>query len=66
VERLLSKFERKLAGSGDAADHFFVVPTHLNLDPVDGYPENNGVHPNGFGYRQVGASVYSWLKWRLN
>lgn len=66
VERLLSKFERKSDVTSDVADHFFVVPTHLNLDPVDGYPENNGVHPNGFGYRQVGASVYSWLKWRLN
>jgi lysophospholipase L1-like esterase len=65
VERLLSKFERK-SDASTVAVHFFVVPTHLNLDPVDGYPENNGVHPNGFGYRQVGASVYSWLKWRLN
>ena len=66
VERLLSKFERKSDATSDVGGHFFVVPTHLNLDPVDGYPENNGVHPNGFGYRQVGASVYSWLKWRLN
>lgn len=66
VERLLSKFERKPDATNDVAGHFFVVPTHLNLDPVDGYPENNGVHPNGFGYRQIGASVYSWLKWRLN
>jgi lysophospholipase L1-like esterase len=66
VERLLAMFERKSDATSEVADHFFVVPTHLNLDPVDGYPENNGVHPNGFGYRQVGASVYSWLKWRLN
>lgn len=43
-----------------------IVPTHLNLDPTDGYPANNGVHPNDVGYKQVGASVYSWLKWRFS
>ena len=66
VERLLSKLEPKPGVPSDVAEHFFVVPTQLNIDPVDGYPENNGVHPNGFGYRQIGVSVYSWLKWRLN
>ncbi len=43
----------------------FIVPTQLNLDPVDGYPTNNGVHPNELGYKQIGASIYSWLKARL-
>ncbi|MCA9064665.1 MAG: hypothetical protein KDA96_16450 [Planctomycetaceae bacterium] len=43
-----------------------VVPTELNLDPVDGYPDNNAVHPNSTGYRQIGAAVYYWLKWRLS
>jgi lysophospholipase L1-like esterase len=42
-----------------------IIPTQLNLDPIDGYPENNGVHPNAVGYKQVGASIYAWLKWRL-
>ena len=39
-----------------------LVPTELNLDPVDGYPNNNGVHPNPVGYAQIGASFYSWMK----
>jgi lysophospholipase L1-like esterase len=39
-----------------------LVPTELNLDPVDGYPLNNGVHPNAVGYAQIGASFYAWLK----
>jgi len=39
-----------------------LVPTELNLDPVDGYPDNNGVHPNTAGYAQIGASFYAWLK----
>ena len=38
-----------------------IVPTQLNLDPVAGYPENNGVHPNAFGYQQIGASLFAWL-----
>jgi hypothetical protein len=33
---------------------------------VDGYPDNNGVHPNTVGYRQTGASFYCWLKWWLS
>ncbi|MDA0589509.1 MAG: hypothetical protein O3C17_16015 [Planctomycetota bacterium] len=64
VERLLKRFEGQ-GGEDEKRDgRMFVVPTHLNLDPTDGYPENNGVHPNAFGYRQIGASLYSWLKWR--
>lgn len=66
VERLLLRYEsnadKRDAGSG----RLRIVPTQLNIDPIDGYPENNGVHPNGFGYRQIGASLYSWLKWRMH
>lgn len=32
---------------------------------IDGYPPDNGVHPNPVGYQQIGTSIYSWLKWRL-
>lgn len=65
VERLLARYEGDGTNRDAKKNHLFVVPTQLNLDPVDGYPENNGVHPNGFGYQQIGASIYSWLKWRL-
>jgi lysophospholipase L1-like esterase len=58
VQRMLTQF------SGREAQRIFVVPTELNLDPFDGYPENNGVHPNVTGYQQIGASFYAWLKWR--
>jgi lysophospholipase L1-like esterase len=60
VQRQLAEFD------GRQQERIFVVPTSLNLDPFDGYPENNGVHPNEFGYRQVGASMYAWLKNYLN
>ncbi|WP_197441676.1 SGNH/GDSL hydrolase family protein [Thalassoglobus polymorphus] len=43
-----------------------LIPTQLNLDTVDGYPENNAVHPNTQGYQQVGKTIYSWLKWQLS
>ena len=55
VQRQLEHF------GGREAEHVFVVPTELNLDPVDGYPANNGVHPNEQGYRQIAASIYAWL-----
>jgi len=59
VERQLERF------AGKESQRIFIVPTELNLDPVDGYPDNNGVHPNTTGYKQIGASIYAWLKWRL-
>jgi CubicO group peptidase (beta-lactamase class C family) len=43
-------------------DGIQLVPTELNLDPVDGFPVNNGVHPSAGGYKEIGASFYAWLK----
>ncbi|MGB0582453.1 MAG: SGNH/GDSL hydrolase family protein [Limisphaerales bacterium] len=47
-------------------ENLFLIPTQLNLDVVDGYPANNGVHPNQVGYAQIGATIYSWLKAHLD
>ncbi len=57
VQRQLSHFADR--------EKIFIVPIELNLDPVDGYPVNNGVHPNALGYNQIGVSIYAWLKARL-
>lgn len=59
VQRQIEKF------AGREKQNLFIVPTELNLDIVNGYPVNNGVHPNKVGYQQIGASIYSWLKYRL-
>jgi len=59
VQRQLEQFGNR------ESDRIYIVPIELNIDPVDGYPVNNGVHPNAFGYQQIGASIYAWLKWRL-
>lgn len=64
VQRMLRRYQPNRKASPQLAN-VFVVPTHLNLDPVNGYPVNNGVHPNDFGYRQIGDSLYAWLKWRM-
>ncbi len=58
--RLVQRMMERL-GEG-AKPGVVLVPTELNVDPVDGYPNNNGVHPNGTGYAQIGASFYAWLK----
>ncbi len=60
VQRQIERFSRQ------AQDRRFVIPTELNLDTVDGYPEDNAVHPNARGYRQIGACLYAWLKYRLH
>jgi len=49
--------------AGHEGDGVFLVPTELGLDPVVGFPENNGVHPNAHGYRQIARSLYCWIKW---
>lgn len=59
VQRQLKQF------GGREAEGIFVVPTELNLDPVGGYPVDNGVHPNAAGYQQVAASLHAWLMGRM-
>jgi lysophospholipase L1-like esterase len=72
VERMLEHY-----GDREAAQ-IHIVPTPLNLDCVRNYPvesvppnaqneaattrQNNGVHPAASGYRQIGDTVYAWLK----
>jgi lysophospholipase L1-like esterase len=55
VERQLRRFE------SHADKQLFVIPTELYLDPIDGYPPNNGVHPNGLGYQQIGRTIHASL-----
>ena len=56
VQRMMERLSHR------EKDGIHLVPTELNVDPVDGYPDNNGVHPNTTGYNQIGASFYSWMK----
>lgn len=56
VLRMMERFGKR------QQENIYLVPTELNLDPVDGYPDNNGVHPNVTGYAQIGASFHAWLK----
>lgn len=58
--RLVLRMLERLGNRQKESIH--LVPTELNLDPVDGYPDNNGVHPNSTGYAQIGATFYAWLK----
>ncbi len=56
VERQLERF------GSDKDQQLFIVPTQLYLDPIDGYPANNGVHPNAMGYQQIGRTIAASLK----
>lgn len=47
---------------GREAENVFAIPAHLNLDPAAGFPENDSVHPNADGYKQIAASLYAWIK----
>ena len=56
AERQLAEFDKR------EGDNIRAIPVQLNLDTTDGYPANNGVHPNEAGYAQIGASIYAWIK----
>jgi N-acyl-D-amino-acid deacylase len=56
VEKMIEKFK------GREKEGIHLVATELNLDPIDGFPADNAVHPNPSGYAQIGASFYGWIK----
>lgn len=56
VQRMIAHF------AGREKENIHLVATELVVDPLDGYPENNGVHPNATGYAQIGAAFHSWIK----
>ena len=58
--RLVERMVEHYAGRDKEGLH--LVATNLVLDPVAGYPVDNGVHPNPAGYAQIGAAFHGWLK----
>ena len=75
MERMLERYANR------EKEHLYVVPIHVNLDCSHNYPSgpqpwnaradiqtdrlSNGVHPAASGYRQIGDSLYAWLKVQL-
>ena len=59
VQKQLEHFEN----SNDAK--VSIIPTELYLDTTAGFPANNAVHPNKQGYRQIGSTIYAWIKAKL-
>ena len=59
VERQLQHF------FGREKEKVELIPVGLGLDTWSGYPEGNAVHPNETGSRQIGASIYAWMKHHL-
>lgn len=76
MERMLGQY------GGRDSERIVIIPTACNLDCEHNYPaakspvnahieeptvrQNNAVHPAASGYRQIGDSVYSWLKVQLD
>lgn len=56
VQRMITHY------GGREQEGLHLVATQLVLDPVDGYPVDNGVHPNPAGYAQIGGAFHGWLK----
>lgn len=75
VEQMIERY------GGRDAERIHLIPTFVNLDCLHNYPMesvnwnaatdvkgtrlNNGVHPSGPGYDQIGDVVHAWLKANL-
>ena len=75
VERMVAKYGNR------EAEFLYLIPANVNLDcmnnfimrkapwnaatKVEGIRLNNGVHPATEGYRQIGDTIYCWLKAQL-
>ena len=74
--RLVEAMIKRYAHRSEQSLH--LLATHMNLDAVHNYPtetgpangqsdqklvrQNNGVHPSAAGYRQIGDTLFCWLK----
>jgi lysophospholipase L1-like esterase len=75
MERLVERY------GGREGENIFLVPANVNLDADHHYPTwtsprnarstdpvtrvNNGTHPSPNGYKQIGDTLYCWLKTML-
>ena len=76
VRRMMEKYGNR------EAKFIYLIPSNVNLDCVNNYPIlkeplnyrtkiegerlNNGVHPADGGYRQIGDTIFSWIKAQLS
>jgi len=42
-----------------------LIPLEVNFDAYNGYPVDNGVHPNKYGYHQIASSISNWLLYKI-
>ena len=42
-----------------------LIPLEVNFDSFNGYPVDNGVHPNKYGYHQIASSISNWLLYEI-
>jgi lysophospholipase L1-like esterase len=60
VERYITFFD------GHFQSNCSLIPVEINIDTYTGYPDDNAVHPNVYGYHQIAASIFSWIYYRLD
>jgi lysophospholipase L1-like esterase len=75
LERMLAHY------GGREAENLYLIPAYINLDAAHNFPTRpaswnadnpdqpprviDGIHPASAGYRQIGDTIYCWLKDRL-
>ncbi|HQO10762.1 MAG TPA: SGNH/GDSL hydrolase family protein [Clostridiales bacterium] len=43
-----------------------VIPVNVNIDTFNGFGTTDSIHPNIFGYNQIGDSIYGWIKYQIS
>ena len=43
-----------------------VIPSNVGIDTYNGFGSSDSIHPNDYGYNQIGHSIYSWIKYRIS
>ena len=43
-----------------------IIPVNVNIDTYLGFGVTDSIHPNDFGFKQIGYSIYGWLKYQIS
>jgi lysophospholipase L1-like esterase len=53
-------------------ENISIIPVNLSIDTYNGFNEPNGydasasIHPNTYGYNQIGTSIFAWIKYQVS
>lgn len=65
MQQVYVGLQKKYFGNREK-ENIFLITTFHSLDTTSGYPINNALHPNAFGYNQIGDTFWQEVLYRMN